>query len=238
MASRLARTTTWPSRTTTKNCRRGSRSGDARWTLQAHLLSVQEQLAALAARDPLTGILNRRAILDRLAEELSRATRQGGRLTVGMCDVDHFKAVNDTYGHQAGDEVLRGFTAAVQEQLRKYDSVGRYGGEEFLVIAPGVTNGGGVGIFDRLCTRVSGVAMPTDRARSRLPSASAWHRAAAGPRWTRCWRLPTRRCIGPRPKAGTAWSTHQPRRQRRATAGRFVSWPVPHGHVVGTGAGG
>ena len=76
--------------------------------LQAHLLAVQEQLAALAARDPLTGILNRRTILERLAEELARATRQGGGLTVGMFDVDHFKWINDTYGHQAGDDVLRG----------------------------------------------------------------------------------------------------------------------------------
>ena len=131
--------------------------------LQAHLLAVQEQLAALAARDPLTGILNRRTILDRLAEELSRARRQGGSLTVGMCDVDHFKAVNDTHGHQAGDEVLRGFTAFVQAQLRKYDSVGRYGGEEFLVIAPGVRDTGGVGLFERLCEQVSRVALPTAR---------------------------------------------------------------------------
>jgi two-component system, cell cycle response regulator len=131
--------------------------------LQAHLLAVQEQLAVLAARDPLTGILNRRTILERLAEELSRATRQGGALTVGMCDVDHFKAINDTYGHQAGDEVLRGFTASVQSQLRKYDSVGRYGGEEFLVIAPGVRDTGDVGLFERLCAQVSGVALPTAR---------------------------------------------------------------------------
>jgi two-component system, cell cycle response regulator len=131
--------------------------------LQAHLLAVQEQLAALAARDPLTGILNRRTILQRLAEELSRVTRQGGRLTVGMCDLDHFKAVNDTYGHQAGDDVLRGFTASVQAQLRKYDSIGRYGGEEFLVIAPGVHGSADAGLFERLCDRVSRVPLPTTR---------------------------------------------------------------------------
>ncbi len=123
--------------------------------LQAHLLTVQAQLKVLAARDPLTGILNRRTILERLAEELSRATRQQGGLTVAMCDLDHFKAVNDTYGHQAGDDVLRGFTASVQAHLRKYDSVGRYGGEEFLVIAPGVRDGGDVGLFERLCARIS-----------------------------------------------------------------------------------
>jgi two-component system cell cycle response regulator len=137
--------------------------GQRTLALQAHLLAVQEQLEALAARDPLTGILNRRTILERLAEELSRATRQGGSLTIGMCDVDHFKAINDTYGHQVGDEVLRGFTASVQAQLRKYDSVGRYGGEEFLVIAPGVRDAGDAGLFERLCDRISRVALPTAR---------------------------------------------------------------------------
>jgi two-component system, cell cycle response regulator len=131
--------------------------------LQARLLTTQEQLKGLAARDPLTGILNRRTILERLAEELSRAARQHGGLTVAMCDVDHFKAVNDTYGHQAGDDVLRGFTAAVQAHLRKYDIGGRYGGEEFLVIAPGVHDGGDVGLFERLCARISRVALPTTR---------------------------------------------------------------------------
>ncbi len=131
--------------------------------LQAHLLAVQEQLAALAARDSLTGILNRRTILERLAEELARAGRQDGSLTVGMFDVDQFKLVNDTYGHQAGDEVLRGLTAEVQAQLRKYDSVGRYGGDEFLVITPGVRDTGDVGLFERLCERISRVALPTAR---------------------------------------------------------------------------
>jgi two-component system, cell cycle response regulator len=131
--------------------------------LQAHLLAVQEQLEALAARDSLTGIPNRRTILERLAEELSRATRHGGSLTVGMFDVDHFKAINDAHGHQAGDEVLRGFTADVQAQLRKYDSVGRYGGDEFLVITPGVRDAGDVGLFERVCERISRLALPTAR---------------------------------------------------------------------------
>ncbi len=137
--------------------------GQRTLALQADLLAVQEELAERATHDSLTGILNRRAVLERLAEELSRAMRQDGTLSVGMCDVDHFKAVNDTYGHQVGDDVLRGFTAAVQAQLRKYDSVGRYGGDEFLVIAPGVCDGGDVGLFERLCDRISHGALPTTR---------------------------------------------------------------------------
>jgi two-component system, cell cycle response regulator len=135
--------------------------GQRTLVLQASLLAVQKELAEQATHDHLTGMLNRRAILERLAEELTRATRQDVALSVGMCDVDHFKAINDTHGHQAGDDVLRGFTASVQAQLRKYDSVGRYGGEEFLVIAPGVRGREGARLFERLCDRISRVAMPT-----------------------------------------------------------------------------
>ncbi len=77
--------------------------------------------------------------------------------------MDYFKAVNDTHGHQAGDDLLRGFTASVQAQLRKYDSLGRYGGDEFLIVAPGVRDGGDVGLFERLCARISRDALATTR---------------------------------------------------------------------------
>jgi two-component system cell cycle response regulator len=131
--------------------------------LQARLAAARDALAQQAMHDPLTGIFNRRAILERLTAEISRAHRQGTSMTVGMCDVDHFKAVNDTYGHQTGDDVLKGFTAFVQAQLRDYDCVGRYGGEEFLVINPGVKGPGEASLYERLCDRVSGVGMPTRR---------------------------------------------------------------------------
>lgn len=103
--------------------------------LQASLLEARNALEFLAMHDPLTGVFNRRAILDRLKAEISRAQREGGTLSVGMCDLDHFKKVNDTYGHQAGDDVLIAFTQCVQAHLRDYDCVGRYGGEEFLLVA-------------------------------------------------------------------------------------------------------
>jgi diguanylate cyclase (GGDEF)-like protein len=80
-----------------------------------------------------------------------------------MCDVDHFKRVNDTYGHQAGDEVLRAVTSLLQAQLRDYDCVGRYGGEEFLLINPGAAKQGEAGLYERLCARVSGAGMLTRR---------------------------------------------------------------------------
>jgi diguanylate cyclase (GGDEF)-like protein len=111
-------------------------------------------------RQDLTGIFNRRAILKQAAEELA-CGRQGGSLTVGMCDVDHFKSVNDSYGHQAGDDVLKGFTALVQAQLCDCDCVGRYGGEEFLVIHPGAAGPYDASIYERLCALVAGAGMPT-----------------------------------------------------------------------------
>ncbi len=103
--------------------------------MQAALIASRETLAQQATHDPLTGLLNRRAILEKLQQELSRASRIGGEWAVGMCDIDHFKQVNDTYGHQTGDEVLCGLARILNESLRPYDSVGRLGGEEFLVIA-------------------------------------------------------------------------------------------------------
>ena len=104
--------------------------------MQAALIASREALAHQATHDPLTGMLNRRAILERLHQELTRAGRHGDRWAVGMCDIDHFKQVNDTYGHQTGDDVLCGLARILNESLRPYDSVGRMGGEEFLVIAP------------------------------------------------------------------------------------------------------
>ena len=81
--------------------------------MQAALIDSRENLAHQATHDPLTGMLNRRAILDRLHEELARAGRNGDLLAVGMCDIDHFKQVNDTYGHQTGDDVpLRAFSSS------------------------------------------------------------------------------------------------------------------------------
>ena len=129
--------------------------------LQAHLEAARTALAQQALHDSLTGLFNRRAILERLTEEISRARREGTVLTVGMCDLDQFKAVNDTYGHLAGDDVLRGFAAIAQSQLRDYDAIGRYGGEEFLVITPGGTGHPEASLYQRLCARVSGTALPT-----------------------------------------------------------------------------
>ena len=105
--------------------------------LQAELMEAKEELREQATRDPLTKLWNRRHILELLERELSRIQRHDTPLSVIMLDLDHFKTINDTYGHQTGDEVLRETARRLKTAVRQYDSVGRYGGEEFLIVMPG-----------------------------------------------------------------------------------------------------
>jgi len=123
--------------------------------MQDALIESREILAHLATHDPLTGLPNRRAILDRLREELARTRRHDDVLAVGMFDIDHFKQVNDMYGHQAGDDVLCGLAQILSECNRVYDAVGRLGGEEFLVIAPMKTGKNWMSAFNRLCAKIA-----------------------------------------------------------------------------------
>jgi len=118
------------------------RIGRLRARLAQQKRSLADALAvnqALATRDPLTGLLNRRAMGERLATERSRCERGPGPLSIALIDIDWFKRVNDTLGHGAGDEVLRSFAAILQSQLRSMDALARWGGEEFLLLLPGTT---------------------------------------------------------------------------------------------------
>ncbi len=105
--------------------------------LVRRLKEARAQLEYLAASDALTGLANRRSIMQALDEELERHQRSGEPFSCTLLDVDHFKLVNDTYGHLVGDAVLRQIALQLKVTLRTYDRVGRYGGEEFLCLLPG-----------------------------------------------------------------------------------------------------
>ena len=105
--------------------------------VQVALLEAQRELKVRADMDSLTGLWNRGAILELLDRELARGRRQDQSVGVLMGDVDHFKSINDTYGHDAGDRVLQEIVRRVGTVVRSYDWVGRYGGEEILFVLPG-----------------------------------------------------------------------------------------------------
>jgi len=130
------------------------RSGERVIALQQHLLDAHEALRFEAAHDRLTGLWNRGSILDQLARELSRSTRQKGPLAVLLADLDHFKRINDAYGHAAGDAVLREVGIRMRHVLRAYDSIGRYGGEEFLVVLPGANTSAATDVAERVVAAV------------------------------------------------------------------------------------
>lgn len=99
-------------------------------------IKLQQELAHMASADPLTGQLNRRAFLESLEREWHRANRYKTELSLLMFDLDRFKSINDTYGHDLGDQVIRGFCELVRSSLRDIDVFGRWGGEEFIAALP------------------------------------------------------------------------------------------------------
>lgn len=127
--------------------------------LQEELISAREALREQAMRDSLTLLWNHGAIVDLLARELERSQRNGTPVGVIMADLDHFKGINDTRGHLTGDQVLRQVARRLESCLRPYDSIGRYGGEEFLIVLPGCDTASTLLLADRLRKAVSGKAV-------------------------------------------------------------------------------
>ncbi len=123
-------------------------------------IRLYRETADLAVRDGLTGLLNHRRLQERLQEELSRSLRYHHPVTLLMIDVDYFKRYNDTYGHQQGDELLRLLAEILRQNIRQSDIVGRYGGEEFMVILPETDKESAVVLAQRLCEVVAHTPFP------------------------------------------------------------------------------
>ncbi len=117
--------------------------------MQTQLSVAAQALIYQASYDDLTKLMNRRGVMDALAKEFARAQRESQTLCVGLCDIDHFKQVNDTYGHLVGDVVLSEVAKRMEVTLRPYDHIGRYGGEEFLIVLTANRDQASI-IFERL----------------------------------------------------------------------------------------
>nr|WP_246187452.1 sensor domain-containing diguanylate cyclase [Moorella glycerini] len=121
---------------------------------------LEEELYRLSITDPLTGAYNRRYFLEMLAREIERTRRTGLPFALIMFDLDHFKSINDRFGHAAGDRVLKSLVAAFKERLRKTDCLARWGGEEFVILLPDTTAEGAAGLAEELRRRLSQMEIP------------------------------------------------------------------------------
>lgn len=129
-----------------------------RHRFQVRLKENLEKSLSMALTDSLTGLYNRRYATRHLENLLSRAQQTGKPVSILACDIDHFKLVNDTYGHPAGDEVLKKFAEHLSQSVRAVDMVARFGGEEFIILLPDIDGARAVQIAERLCESVA--AMP------------------------------------------------------------------------------
>jgi diguanylate cyclase (GGDEF)-like protein len=118
------------------------------------LIEARESLKFEATHDSMLRLWNRGAILDLLSKELIRAKRFHSAISIFLADIDFFKRVNDTHGHLVGDDVLRGVATRIAEAIRRYDIVGRYGGEEFLAVLPDCTEDGAKDVAERVRQRI------------------------------------------------------------------------------------
>jgi diguanylate cyclase (GGDEF)-like protein len=144
---------------------------------ERELEEMNDRLRRVSQTDGLTGLDNRRYLEERLHEMFEHSLRLHEPLSVVMCDIDHFKSVNDTYGHLAGDAILRQFADLIKDQAREIDRVGRYGGEEFLIILPGTVLDAAVTFAERVREEVENheFVYETDRIKRTLScGVAAW----------------------------------------------------------------
>jgi two-component system, cell cycle response regulator len=152
--------------------------------LQAELLSAREALREQATKDSLTHLWNRSSIFDILCRELARAQRERTPVGVVMVDLDHFKSINDNYGHFAGDAVLCEAARRMQNAIRQYDSVGRYGGEEFLILLTGCDEEASWAQAERLRKQLTHVHMPLQETSIGITASFGVTTALPGQSWT------------------------------------------------------
>ncbi|HET9645204.1 MAG TPA: GGDEF domain-containing protein [Burkholderiaceae bacterium] len=155
-----------------------ARPGSAEW-----LQAVIDGLCDLSSRDALTGLANRRSFQLALSSEIDRVARVGEPALLLMLDIDHFKRVNDTHGHAAGDLVLRAVARVLQESVRPMDTVARVGGEEFAIVLPNCATTFGHAVAERIRQRVAARPVPISP-RSEL-SVSVSIGGAFAPQWVR-----------------------------------------------------
>jgi two-component system cell cycle response regulator len=128
--------------------------------LQDEMRKANNLLREISITDHLTHLYNRRYMMDALEMEFQRAQRKNGELCLVLMDVDHFKLVNDTYGHQRGDMVLSAVAESLQVELRRYDIAARYGGEEFAMVLPGTSLQDGLAVAERVRKAVLEITFP------------------------------------------------------------------------------
>jgi|Deesub1362B_J571_1020462.scaffolds.fasta_scaffold00001_399 diguanylate cyclase (GGDEF)-like protein len=131
-------------------------------SLERQLLNYQKKLEKLATTDSLLRIKTRRQILAELNSELARAEREQQNVGLILVDIDHFKKINDTYGHPAGDKVLKKIARQLKKNIRQYDQIGRYGGDELIIILPNCGLSEVSSISQRLCQSVAKLKIPLE----------------------------------------------------------------------------
>ena len=142
--------------------------------LEQRMLSLQREnldltvrnrtLSEVSSRDTLTGLYNRWYVIEKIDTELNRALRHGSPMSLLMLDIDHFKRINDTYGHPAGDQVLQSVGKLLRESCRVYDVPGRYGGEEFCIVLPETKPGNTTVVAERIRKRLESTELPCGEA--------------------------------------------------------------------------
>jgi diguanylate cyclase (GGDEF)-like protein len=152
--------------------------GSAAW-----MQAVIDGLCDLSSRDALTGLANRRSFQVVLAREIDRVARAGEPALLLVADIDHFKRVNDTHGHAAGDQVLKAVAQALQDSVRPMDTVARVGGEEFAIVLPNCPPAFGEAVAERIRRRVAGRPVPINPRQELSVSVSIG--GAYAPQWVR-----------------------------------------------------